>query len=345
MSKILYMNLLDQHNSGGKNLDKNIIRVLAKYHDVTVASVEDWYEGLPQKVRTVEYKPWCAQKKGSIAYFLRNLQNIIVACKLDRKNHFDYIFFCSYETQLFIFSQMIKNRSNRVYIMQQNNIDYIDTSRLKKFCFSLYSHKVNHVVLDEGIKKYLLSEYKVSKEKVFVINHPLNFVNRINNKKYDCVGISNSNDEEIINCIIENEVKNHTISDLKLSVVLRSRKTTFDNGYLKVIKGKVSEAVYDDYISNAKVIFLPYEKNFRYRMSGLLVDAFSNNIPVICSKAPLFVQYEAVYSEICRTLSDASRFVTNIKELSSVKCSDQFEQFKKLHSDEMLEKTLIEMFM
>lgn len=347
MKKVLYMNLL-YDNVGAKYLDENIIESLSKYYDVTVAYPNGGYTRLPSNIQ--EYKFRYLFKNANTSYLellIETLHLLQIAIKLDKKLGFDYLFFASYETYTFCLSFLFKNRGKRVFIIENNNIDLTEQNRFKPFFYNLYTRKVNHVVLDEFIVPHLLKRYRIPKDKVFFISHPVNELAGFENeKKYDVVGISNSNNQELISQFIEQEKKLGTVKNEKLTVILRSSREEYDNGYLKVFKGYLPHEIYDQYIKNAKIIYLPFPKSFRYRMSGSLVDAFSNNIKIIGSKIPIFLYYEKKYPHICKTIDSADKFMDALHTLNRVDKDSisEFSDFRTSHSKEKLDDTLTSIF-
>lgn len=345
--KILYMELLD-NNYGNKRLDINLISALNTFADVTVASSIGWFEEHIDGVKYLEYScsfpKYLFGRRGKIYY--SHLNNLKVAKKLDKKNHFDYLFFSSFHSFIMALSPLILKKLDRVYILHHNNIDLLESSDKKQLIFKTYCKKVNHFVLSPFIGKHLREKYDIPESKIIYIPHPLNSVSENNDKCYDCIGISNSNDEKWIRKLIE-MAKRQVFVKANLKVVLRSKIETYDDGYLTIISGYLEDKEYYHYINNAKSIFLPFPSSFKYRMSGSLVDAFSNNTMVIGTKIPLFCAYEERYPSICHTISDFDDFVNVLKigkQTSKSILNSEFDRFKMEHNDTTIVKTLLEIF-
>lgn len=344
--KILYMELLD-NNYGNRRLDLQVIKGLKDISDLTVAYPSGWFDNLPDGISAFSYCYSHTSKNEKISYYQRSLHNLNVAAKLDKEKHFDYLFFASYETYVMALSIFkLRNIRKRVFIVHHNNIDLLDKSSKLRFFFKKYAKRVNHVIFEEFIGEHLRDAYDIEKSKIFYIPHPLNEIEGNIIKQYDCVGISNSNQEKWIEEIVKSEKYKPVLKDQGVKVVLRSKKITFDDGYLKVIKGYLSDEEYYRYIKSAKVVFLPFSESFKYRTSGSIVDAFSNGTFVIGSRILLFGILEKKYPGICYIVDSAQELIEHLiclKNIHSAK-EQNFSTFKHQHSADKLKESLEKMF-
>jgi hypothetical protein len=231
------------------------------------------------------------------------------------------------------------------FIVHNNNIDRMNASSIKKRAFMLYSKKVNHVFFDLFIKEYALEKLGIPENRAFLLPYPLNSNDAITEKKYDCVGISNSNDDEWIKEIINIETTTEPFKKNRCHVILRSKKFTYDNGWLVVKNGWMDDSEYNNYINKAKCIFLPFPKTFQYRMSGSLVDAFSNRTAVIGTWIPVFQKYAQKYKHICRITNSPSDFCEQvIKSQNEQNGYIEFQDFIDSHSKHNVLESLKKMF-
>lgn len=346
LPNILYMELLD-NNYGNKRLDYQIIKNLKAISNLTVAQLENWFDLLPMDINVHSYKYKRTSNNRKISYYQRNLENLLVAVKLDKIYHFDYLFFASYDTYVFTLALFkIKDFNRRVFILHHNNIDLIDKSIKLQLFFTIYAKKVNHIVFENFIANHLKNKYGVEEKKIFHMPHPLNIVQGIFSKHYDCVGISNSNKEEWIKEIIDFEIYSNIFKINNVKVVLRSKTMTFNDGFLKVISGYLSDEEYYYYVKSTKTIFLPFPESFKYRTSGSIIDAFSNETSVIGSKILLFENVEKEYPSICKVINSANEFINYLltAETSWKNEQKEFKLFKSRHSDSELKKIFERMF-
>lgn len=340
MKKILYMNLLF-NTVGHRRIDENIINQMVKIAEVYVVAPLGWYTNENKMAKYIYYEPSSILNNGTLSNYSKEIKNMLFVSKINKLYDFDIFFFASYETAIFelmviLLGENIKN----TIIIHHNNIDNFNKVPIKKKLFNRYKNKVNHIALEKFISNYLIKECLIKENQVFTLPHPLN-INRISKKEivYECVGISNSNDEEWIMRIIELEKQQEKIKKSGHHVVLKSKFMEFDNGYLKVIKGWISDEAYNNYINCSKSIFLPFPQTFRYRMSGSVVDAFSNNKYVIGSDIPLFRYYEKRYKEICKTISCPAEFYDAVINIPDIELTS-FKQFIREHDDTVLLESL-----
>lgn len=337
MIKVLYMNLLNM-NSSQRRMDENIIRELVKISEVYVVSSPDWDNHIPGVKKRIFYEPKTLIRSENIGDYVKDIKNLLYAYSVKKKYGIDICLFASYNTIVFpIWKMITRNAIKSSYIIHNNNIDGTNKSRIKRLAFSLYSRKVNHIVLEDFIGEYLIQERGIPSSQVFCLPHPLNTVSCSQEKEYDCVGISNSNDEKWIYEIIETEKRLELLKKKECKVVLRSQKYTYDNKWLTVINGWLDDADYYNYINRSNSVFLPFPDTFQYRMSGSVVDAFSNHIIVIGSPIPLVYYYSKKYDKICYVARDAEEF---FRILLSIKGSpstiNEFDKFIVSHSDKIL---------
>ncbi len=335
--KVLVMETLD-NTVGHKRMASQVIENLSEIAEVTVAELPGWFSTFPDNVRVEEYEVSNQYKIPQVTSLIRSFKHLKEARKLDRINHYDYIFFLSYHTVVFWFVKLwFKDYKNRLYILHHANIDELSLSKIKRFFFKKYAQEVNHLVFEPFIKEFIVKEYKVSDEKVFILPHPQNkYEYSGNGKKYDCLGISSSNDEELIRQFIEKEESEKLFKNNSIFVLLRSKVYEYDDGALKVIKAQFTDDEYYGLYTSASSILLLFPSTFRYRMSGSIVDALSNRKLALMSDIPLFRDYEKRYPNVCRvglepeTIVD---FIKNLKDEETELQSYDWDKFSEDHSN------------
>lgn len=339
--KILFLNMLpDSYVYGHRNVDIKIIKALSSFSELYVMTSREGLDHNELKgVRVIETSD--VRKRRKTEYYFTCLKKIYESYKLDKIKKFDYIFFASFDEYcLFFLTAFFRKFRSKVFIIYRNNIDSIDTLRRKKILFQQYCKYLNHIVFEEFQREHLIENYKIKPEKVSVLPYPMRDKLPQRKKEFDFVAISNSNDEDWIHFLIENEKKTEYLKTKKLQLVFRSRQETFDNGNLHVIKGYLESDKYNHYISGARVLFVPYPSTFRYRMSGVMIDAFSNDIRIVGTNIPLFRIYEKRYPEICRTIDSLEEFLSVIDNLTVCEMTENFQAFKTDHSMYNVIKTL-----
>lgn len=344
MKKILYIELLP-NNFGNHKVDEHFIECLSRNFEVTFVNPKEWKIKVPESVKVYNISVPPEEKLSKKEYICRAISNLRLLKKLDGEQKFDYIFAASFETYVMsLLPFFVKEPRKRLYIFYHNNLDGIDKKRIKCFFWQTYKKRVNHLVFEESFAEHLRTYHKIDKKAVHVIPHPINPINQYTKKKYELVGLSNSNSEEWIKSIIEVEKRTGILKKSGLHILLRSKQFKFDDGNLKIFTGFLEQKEYDYYISSAKTIFLPYPPTFVYRMSGVMVDAFSNDTAVIGSDILLFREYAKKYPEICSIATSAMDIIDRLKTTNDQE-RDLFGNFKKSHSQEEISKKMEEIFL
>lgn len=344
MKNVLYINL-KFNNHGQRRMDENIIRELSKDANVTVVCPDGWYSNEIDGAHYEHFEAETKIKNYRLSEIVKNAKIIKYANRYRRKHHIDCFFFASYDTLVFpLWKLLARSTLSNCYIVQNNNIDGVINSKkkCKRWIFNFYSRKVNHIVLEGFIGDFIEKEFSIPRNKINLLPHPLNSNECSSYKDYDCVGISNSNDDEWIKKIIDIEINEELFAKNQCKVVLRSTKYSYDDGWLCVFNGWLDDKKYNDYINRAKRIFLPYPQTFRYRMSGSVVDAFSNHTSVIGSDIPLFLYYSDKYGDICQIVrKPEDLFDVVLKEIDNDQAANSFVQFIDEHSKKVVRESLI----
>jgi hypothetical protein len=337
--KVLIMDFL--YPEGHRGFNESIIKYFSEFSKVSVLSQKKYYREFEDELSIdIAEQNDFEVKNGR---FLSRLCSMNImkksACFCENKE-WDYLWVLSFDTITFALGIFFFRNLNNIFLMHHNNVDEL-TNCIKLKFFRSYMNKVNHIVLEEFIRDYLVNEIGVDDDRVYVLPHPLNKNKNIGKEKYLCVGLSNSNDEKLIEEIIIKERETNYFLKLKKKVILKSKVDEYDNGYLKVIKGYIEKEKYDDYVSNCHYIFMPFSNSYCYRMSGTLMDSLSNNKIVLGSDIPLVRYYAAKFPSICKIVRNIDELyaVLNSLDLNS-KVREEFLSFLKIHSKENIVKSL-----
>lgn len=331
-----------------KNFNQNMINAILNFANVTVFSPTDYFgESLnnSQNINNIE-SDTLKTKKGKFLFRLNILKSIRESHVLAKKIKPDIVLVSCFETISFAFFTFLFGSSKDIYIVHHNNTDELK-NKIKRSFFKLYRNRVEHIVFEDFIKEYLVNRIGVKEENVYVVPHPLS-INISDNMKsscndtIDCLGISNSNDEDFIDDLINLEKQNSIFKKNGYKLVLRSKKQEFDNGSLKVISGYLDREIYDAYYTSCKSVLVPLSKQFCYRMSGTLVDALSNGKIVLGSDVELINKYSEKYPSICKKFDSAEDFVNKLKLISRGNSSIESEinKYQEHHSHENIAKTI-----
>lgn len=340
MKKVLYLDFL--YPNGHIRQNTTYINYLSEIAKVYVLSPKGRYDKLPPEVELIE-KDSLSIKDGKILNRLSSLNIMILSAILARKLKPEYIFVSTYDTLAFAVGRFFFRKQDKLFLLQHFNIDELENS-VKRLFFMMYMRKVEYIVFEEFIKKYLVETFRLNEKRIHVLPHQLNEnLTKINKIIYSCVGLSNSNDEKLVSEIIDIEKREELLRKAGSKVVLKSKCMEFDNGFLRVIKGYLSNGQYNDYINNSQCIYMPFPSSFRYRMSGTLVDALSNNKMIFGSNIPLIHYFASQYPDVCKIINSAEEFFHHTLNTKSTLTDEQiknFEQFKIIHSAANIKEVL-----
>ncbi len=359
MKKILYCNLRDKRTvEGHRHFDVKFVRLLAAFADVTLLEPEKgWYEypGNGIKLETYDAEAEISRKKAvnwriwnkgtfrhlAVRSHAANSLLIKHIAALDKRDHYDYIIVSTMDIIAFSWMSGRLSGIGRYYLIEHQCSAYEKATW--RFFFNRFKDKIHHIVMELDGVGYLCNRYNISEKKVHHIPHMLNPVKGIALNcaaKYDVVGISNSNDDCEIQRIIDAERERHFFEKNGILAIFRSRCLEFRDDYLHVFAGRMglSFEEYYGYISNAKVIILPFGTGFGMRSSGTIQDAFSQSIPIIGSPFPTMLQYQRSMPHTCLTYSSEKELEEKILWVVCGKQDNEseFEWFRGGHSDECI---------
>lgn len=329
--------------------DQKIIEALSELVELVVMCPPNWYSDRIKGVTYIE----CAvvennNKLPHISLMYTTLKNYMLVNKLANKYKVDCIIAIEYEL-ISIWYLVLLSRK-KIFLIHHYNVDQLNQRAIFNFLFSVIKHKVRHIVIEQFIGNYLVDHKKVPSNHVYCWPHPVEELKDTKpikhryEKTYDCVGISNSNDDNIIHTIISQENETAKIKNMGYRIILRSHSETFDNGGLKVITGRLDSKTYDLLISGAKSIFICYPNTYVYRASGVIMDAVRNSIPVLFNDFELAKQYSKKYPSIFVVTNEQTLIndVSKLLNTSNQILESDFSKFISDHSDIVIKRAIKE---
>lgn len=339
--KVLFMEARE-NLFGHVRQNESIIKALSNVCQLSIAFPKQWIKDIPENVTEYNYNPPQYSIKENIAQILKSLKCMSIAKELDSKEHYDCIIFASYNVYAMFFARlMFRNMKGRIYVIHHNIMDQLDESAIKRLLFNTYKHSLNHILIEKFVAENFAENSKVDRKNIYYFSHQLNYFPGEGDieKDIDYLGISNSNDEYWIENIIDAEKSRENFKQNGIRIIVRSTKYEFDNGFLKVFKGRLDDSAYYNMVLRSKVILIPFPESFKFRVSGSVVDGFSNNIRVIGSNIPIISEYCKEYPHICKAgisvddiLHDYSDYSEPLEEQLR-----EFEKFRNSHKFKTME--------
>jgi len=366
--KLLYCNLLKKSAiEGHKHFDMEWVSMLSTIANVTVLCPEDkWYPSINSNVATaisyvdlemekrrfLKWKIWKKEPLKHLAMFERMEATIQIkkALELDKKECFDYIIVSTVDLIAFLPYYYRFSNHQRLFFIAHNAEGY--KSKLIAPIFSHIKNRVNHIVMEQNGRDYMIKHYSLDSRLVHYIPHMLNVANiqaiNSNIEPKDIIGISNSNNDFEVQKIIDLEERDGFFEKNKLTALFRSTNIEYKSKYLTVFAGRLGLS-YDDYITyykKARVVILPFSEDFGIRSSGTIMDAFSQKIPIIGNRFGTMLQYNKKYPHICRLYSNMDEFQYQLLSClnNSQENEEEFAEFQEEHSREFILNCFKELF-
>ena len=344
--KVFYFDFA--YKDGHINFDSKIINAIAHSNVVEYICPDGWYEGYDLKAKkiagAIKLK---GLTSGRIELLHAVLSNISAAVKATKYGSYELIVVG--ECELFVLPVFLnlfgKEYSNKIVVIHHQDLDSIRGSRLinriRKRVFKHYKNSYIHCIIEPFMRKSLRDEYGVSDDKIICWKHPLTLYpeKAYDERVYDCVGLSHSNDEEMIRRLVDREKRSDLLRKEDLHVLLRSKHIEYDDGFLTVTREWFSKSQYLELLKSSRVVFVPLPGYFHDRISGLVYDACSLCIPVLSSEVP-FVRYCMEEYPGIVGIYDEDRFAEQIRDMRNNDAGDSFGRFIRDHRLDTLRKTI-----
>lgn len=348
--RILYLDLLSP--VGHKNLNKILVELLKGLASVDISWKEGYIEdeAFLNTVKNFYPIPEIYYSFSSkFDYRIKNVKKIKWVFKNINVDSYDFIFISSYETISFALAWP-KSMRPRALILNHNNLDELKDF-FKKIFFTRIPKYIEHIVFEEYMKDYIVKNVRVS-NKVWVIHHPIAFdkvqdyqqlsKNKISEGNFLNSALifapSTSNDENFISQLINLQKEEGFLNNTTFKILVKSKQSEYQDEHLIVAKKYFTYEEYLMYLFNASLLLLPYHKDFRYRISGVLFDAFAFKKKIIASSIPIFHYFVGKYPFIGKIFNNIQEFKEIIyfynNQLNNANSQDDmfFEEIMNIYS-------------
>lgn len=187
-----------------------------------------------------------------------------------------------------------------LYLINHNNLSGLD-NRVKRFFFKAISKRNIHIVLEPNMKEYL---NMLGISNVEIVRHGLIAPYTLNIPSEECQFQKKtflfspsitSVDEKFINKMINDEMLISFLEKEDIYLVIRSKTLISSSRHIKILSNYLTKMEYISYFLQASAILLIYPASFKYRVSGVLLEAISCGKKVIMSDIDIFRQYENLF--------------------------------------------------
>lgn len=313
--KVLYIDPFSSSSHANFNrMHIEAIRKVAK--DIHFVFKENYWKEVGVQVTEVCYaipSSYFGKNKGGL---INRFYMCLVLWKIRQNvplNQYDKIIFAAYEEISLFFAFY----TVPLYLINHNNISSLN-NKVKLYFFKKISKKNTHIVLEPYIKDYLKS---LDIQKVEVVRHglispyitsSLRTNNPLQHKQFLFSPSMQSVDAEFMEKLLLDKSFIKYLEDHDLFWVLRSKILHSSSSNIQILSHYMSKEEYISYFLGAAAILLIYPKSFRYRVSGVLLEAISCRKNTLMSDIEVFRQYE--------TLFGANAYFSTVNQL--IQCLD-----------------------
>ena len=338
------------YTRGHDFFNEKTIENLSKVGDLYVIEPDKWFSRRDENAFYYD----CGIKTPSwrfshLSLFFTSVRNYLKAIKIARKEKVDVIVAGEYELiSIWLFRLFCRRQT---FLIQHNNLDQIDRRGLFRFIFKRIKNKFNHIVLEDFIVQHMVEDLCVNERLVSCWRHPVassqyrkfNSLDCEEEKQFDCVGLSRSNDESFIKELYECELNNHYLETNGEKVVIKSSEVSCELENLRIIKGFVEQDVYDSLVYNSVSSLTCYPTTYRFRVSAVIAESIWRGQIVIGTEIPLLKYYKGKYPSLfylCTAHSFAS-VLMQIKDSNKTAIKEEIFQFIEDHSDNTITKQMV----
>ncbi len=344
------MDLLFEH--GNRHVDNSMIKLMAKNHQVYLLMNDDFIadKSIINSNLKVLGNHLSKEPKGSFSRAVLILNRMRLAAKYSKDLKPDIIYISTYETRTFPLGLLFFDKTNNIIVLENYNIDFL-RYRSQKIAYKWFANKVHHMVYESFFGDYLVNDIGVKQELVHTVPHfyYAPYVNSLSNivasKSYDFVGLSGSNDQDVIGEIVDIETKEKFFENNRIRCYIKSSTHHYESDYLTVSDKFLSTEEYNAMYCDSKAVLVLFPTSYIYRMSGCIVDAFSNHKQVISTNLELSKFYHTKYGSIILPCESSRDILNQIKTIMNDNTNNlDFSGFEKDHSDETINNSLNKMF-
>lgn len=287
---ILFVNLRNDVQ-GHKFFDSLYVDGLSRNGRVYLMTQPDWYDHeFAENVTPIVVEA----AKNPYLDLIRKIRAIRRAV---RKNKIDLVVISTFfVNRMSAILRFLRRKGLAIALVHHNTVDMLNEDEKTARAFAEYGNRVYHFVFEEYIREHLVGERNVSADRVFVIPHPLIDRRTPNDEKtFDCVLLGSAGDESFIETFVEREKNERVFANAGLRVYLKSKTVEFDDGYLTVKKGYLSNDEFGALMRSAKRALIFYPSSYRYRVSGVAMEAAGYGAKIVANPIELFRRYAEEY--------------------------------------------------
>lgn len=322
-----------------RKLYNSIIEILSRSNSLIVINKNDYYDCVSDNI---QYKtiPLLDLDRGGLWYKrLAHILNFLMARLSILWMKYDRVLIPTYHTRHFGWQKKWMGKAP-IFLMEHYNVDDISYPLMLNHYLS-YANEVHHLVFAPFIGDYINS-LGVDKSRVHFIHHPLFTEDLHKNSNKDntfinvlCPGLSN--DESILESIIEYERDHRILERNSIRLELRSNKD-FDNvpQSIRFIKGFLTKEEYESLYNDTDLVLVTYPQSYRFRFSSVILNSMTKHKVLIGNNIDIVRYFSNKYPNNCLVFSSIKEFFDIIVQKHSFNEIER-EEFINEHSKESIE--------
>lgn len=249
-------------------------------------------------------------------------------------NDYDRVIVSSFDTLSFFFGSFFLK--GKFYLVCHNNISKAAKRPLLKHVLSILAKKYTFIVFEDYIKEYVNNFTKSSN--ILVIHHGLpnpikddNFSSNLipDPSKYKSIVFCPSSSYidrffEDLSCKIDFF---NFLRDNNILIIFKTKRAFFSQKNIIFATKRLTDKEYQSLFTISSAILVPYNKDFQYRISAIMLESIANNKIVLCSNIDAFKTYKTIFDYVY-TFNDIDSMIRLFETTSfNVKCKRHIPQY------------------
>lgn len=325
-----------------RKLYNSIIELLSRSNKMIVINKGGYYDVMSENIVYVN-APLLDLERGGLWYKrLVHFVNFFLAKLCIIGKRYDSVLVTTYHTRHFKWQKRWLGRK-ALFLMEHYNVDDIARPSMLGH-YLCYANTVHHLVFAPFIGDYLHS-LGVNNKLIHFIHHPLFTVNvpivqKTNDDYINVLSPGLSNDEAMVDSIIEHEKEFGTLEKNRVRLFLRSKKEYDSNTpAISFIKGFLSNEEYEGLYNASDIVLVIYPSTYRYRFSSVILNSMTKHKVLLGNNIDIVRYFSDKYPSNCLVFNDIEDFFKIVVE-SHYFSETERDIFIKEHSNESIEKEL-----
>lgn len=250
------------------------------------------------------------------------------------------IVFLSFENISIFFSVFFHQK--KILLILHNNLKHINN----KIIYNIikFLSKSNTLISLDNFINVNLSEMGIKNK---VITYPLikGYVqqdNLKNNKEIIIFSPSISSiDKKLVTSLLQDEEVGKILQERNIKLILRDKELKSSMNNLVILSEFLSEDSYNNLLKKSDIIFLPYEKDFNNRISGVLLEAISLDKSLIIPKYNNLKCFLNFKQDNIKGFIDINELKQILKDVNKMLRKNDYENIKENYSMNKMEEDIL----